>query len=155
MHRPYLGFCSQTFLIDWKITKVYFTRKRKLLETKLCCRNLVKEINAWAVTFEGYSRSLLKWTREDLKQIDPRTRKLITMDEALYLRDDIDTLYVSRKEEGKDASIEDCRDASIWRLEDNIKKNKERLITATRNSTDNKKTKIKKIKKARIITKKK
>ena len=35
-------------------------------------------------------------------------------------------------------SIEDSIDTSIQRLEDNIKKGKERLITVANNSTDNK-----------------
>ena len=61
-----------------------------------------------------------------------------TMHKAKHPRDDIDILYVSRKEEGRGlASIEDSIDASIRRLEDNIKKSKEKLITATRNSSGN------------------
>ena len=44
-------------------------RTRKLLETKLYNRNLIKEINTWAVSVVRYSGSFLKWTRE-LKQMD-------------------------------------------------------------------------------------
>ena len=63
------------------------------------------------------------------------------MHKALHPRDDVDRLYVLRKE-GKRAlaSIEDCIDASIQRLEDYIEKREERLITATRNNTDNMRT---------------
>ena len=58
------------------------------------------------------------------------------MHKALHPRDDIDRLYVSRKEEGRGlASI----DASI-RLEDYIEKHEGGLITAIRNYTDNTKT---------------
>ena len=32
-----------------KIKKEYFKRTRKLLETELYCRNLIKGINTWAV----------------------------------------------------------------------------------------------------------
>ena len=43
----------------------------------------------------------------------------MNMHKALHPRDDIDRLYVSRKEEGRGfASIEDSVDASIQRLED-------------------------------------
>ena len=73
--------------------------------------------------------------------MDPRTRKLMTMHKALHPRDDVDKLYVSRKEGGKGlTSTEDSIDASIQRLEDYIEKREERLITATRNNTDNKRT---------------
>ena len=62
----------------------------------------------------------------------------MTMHKTLHPRDDIDRLYVSRKEGGKGfASIEGSVDASIQRLEDYIKKHEGGLITATRNDTDN------------------
>ena len=79
-----------------------------------------------------------KGTRCELKQIDRRTRKLMTMYKALYPRDDVDRLYVSRKEGGRGlASIEDCVDASIQWLEDYIEKLEGELIIAIRNYTDN------------------
>ena len=65
--------------------------------------------------------------------MDQRTRKLITMHKALHPRSDIDRLYVSRKEEGRGlASTEESVNALTWRLEDNTKKSKERLIIANR-----------------------
>ena len=57
------------------------------------------------------------------------------MHKALHPRDDVDRLYISRKEEGR-ASIEDSVDASIQRLEDCIQKHDGGLITAIRNDTD-------------------
>ena len=54
----------------------------------------------------------LKGTREELKQMNQRTRKLITMYKALHPRDDFDRLYVAKKEGGRGlASIEDSVDA--------------------------------------------
>ena len=47
-----------------KIKKEYLRRTRKLLETKLCSKNLTKEIDTWAVSFIRYSGPFLKWTRE-------------------------------------------------------------------------------------------
>ena len=40
---------------------------KRLLETKLSCRNLIKGINTWAVDFVRYSGPFLKWTRDELK----------------------------------------------------------------------------------------
>ena len=61
------------------------------------------------------------------------------MHKALHPRDDVDRLYVSRKEGGRGlANIEDSVDASIQRLEDYIQKHDGRLITAIRNDTNNK-----------------
>ena len=94
-----------------------------------------------AVSFVRYSGPFLKWTRGVLKQIDQRTRTQMTMHMALYPRDDVDRLYVSRKEGGRGlASIEDSVDASIQWHEDYIKKYEGAVITATKNVTDNTKT---------------
>ena len=70
-----------------------------------------------------------------------RTRKLMTMHKALHPRDDVDRLYVSRKEGGRGlASIEDSVVALIQRLEHYMQKHEGGLITATRNNTDNRMT---------------
>ena len=62
----------------------------------------------------------------------------MTLHKALHPRDDVDRLYVSRKEGGRGlANIEDTVDASIQRLEDYIEKHEPGLITAIRNDTDN------------------
>ena len=62
----------------------------------------------------------------------------MTMREVLNPRDDVDILYVSRREGGRGhASIEDSVDALLQRLEDNIEKHRGRLIKATRNDTSN------------------
>ena len=53
-----------------KIKKEYLRITRKLLETKLSGGNFIKGINTWAVLFFRYSGPLLKWTREELKQMD-------------------------------------------------------------------------------------
>ena len=62
----------------------------------------------------------------------------MTKHKALHPRDDLDRLYVSRKEGGRGlASIEGSVDASIQRLEDYIQKHEGGLITASRNDTEN------------------
>ena len=62
----------------------------------------------------------------------------MTMHKALHPRDDVDRLYVSRKEGGKGlASIEDTVDASIQWLEDYIEKHERGLITTIGNDMDN------------------
>ena len=72
--------------------------------------------------------------REELQQIDPRTRKLMTIYTILHPRDDVDRLYVTGKERGR--AFKGNVDASIQQLEDYLKKRR-RLIIETRNNTDN------------------
>ena len=76
-----------------KIKKEYLRRTRKLLSS----RNLIKAINTCAVLFVRYSGPFSKWTRKELKKMDQRTRKLMTMHKSLHPWDDVDRLYVSRK----------------------------------------------------------
>ena len=104
------GTIKQVEMKD-KIRKEYLRRTGKLLEPKVSSRNLIKGINTWAVPLVRYSGPFLKWTRDELKQMDQRTRKLMTIHKALHPRDDVDRLYVSRKEGGRGfASI----DTTAW-----------------------------------------
>ena len=60
------------------------------------------------------------------------------MHKALHPRDDVDRLYLSRKEGGIGlARIKDSMDASIQRLEEYIEKHERGLITIIRNDKDN------------------
>ena len=72
-----------------QIKKEYIRTTRKLFETKLYCRNLIKGINTRTVPLVWYSGLFLKWTKE-LKQMDKRTRKLMTMHKALHPKDVVD-----------------------------------------------------------------
>ena len=119
-----------------KIRKEYHRRTRKLLESKLSSRNLIKRIKTGTVPLVKYSGPFLKWTRDQLKQMNQRTRKLMTIHKALQPRDDVDRQYLSRKEGGRGlASIEDTVDASIQRLR--LHRKTRTRITAIRNDTDN------------------
>ena len=49
--------------IKEKVRKEFHKRTRKLLETKLCKRNLIKGMNTWAILFVRYTGPFFKWTR--------------------------------------------------------------------------------------------
>ena len=57
-----------------KIRKEYLRRTRKLPETKLSSRNLIKGTNTWAMPLVRYSGPFFKWTRYELKEMEQRTR---------------------------------------------------------------------------------
>ena len=136
----YLGILEtnsikQVEMTEKKILK-YFRRNRKPLETKLYSRDLNEEINTWAVSFVRYSGQFLKWTREELKQMDQRTRKLMTMHKFLHPINDVNR-YVSRKEGGKRLTgMEGSVGTSKQRFKDYIEKRGGSLITANRSNTD-------------------
>ena len=71
------------------------------------------------------SKENFRRTREERGQMKQRTRKWMTVHKALHQRSDIDRMCKKKKKgESWLASIENCIDASIQRLEDYIKKKK-------------------------------
>ena len=69
------------------VSKEYIRRIRKVLKSTLNGGNLVRGANTWAVN----------------------TRKLFTIYGALHPKSDVERLYVTRKEGGRDLiSIKDC-----------------------------------------------
>ena len=83
-----------------KIQKEYLRRTRKLLEIKLSSRNLIKGINTWVIPLVRYSGPFLKWTRDELRQMDQRTRKLMTMHKALHPETTLtDYMYQEKRED--------------------------------------------------------
>ena len=49
----------------------------------------------------GYSAAFIDWNCTELTQLDRRTRKLMTMHNALHSKSKIDRLYIPRKECGR------------------------------------------------------
>ena len=114
------------------IKKTSLRRTRRLLETKLCCRNLIKGINTWAVPLVRYSGPFLKWTREELKQENkwqcirhyiPETMLTNYMNQERRVEEDLPALNTALTHPYNDS--------------DYIEKHDGGLITATRNDTDN------------------
>ena len=73
---------KQVEMKERKKQKEYLKWTRKLPETKRCCRNLIIGIDTSTVLLVRYLEPFLKWIREKHKQMDQKTRKLITMNEA-------------------------------------------------------------------------
>ena len=48
-----------------------------------------------------YGAGVLKWRFDELKELDRKSRKLLTMHKGLHPKSDVDRLYVSRKEGGR------------------------------------------------------
>ena len=65
--------------------------------------NVTTLINAWTVSISKYGAGALDWTKEELKSIDIKTRKLMTMNERLHPRGNVGRLYLARKQGGRGA----------------------------------------------------
>ena len=66
------------------VSKEYIRRLRKVLKSKLNSGNLVRGVNAWAVSLLRYSAAFVSWMKSELQAIDRKTRKLLTMYGALH-----------------------------------------------------------------------
>ena len=79
----------------------YLRRVRKVLATKLNGGNIIKGINTRVVSLLRYSAAFIDWNCAELTRLDQRTRRLMTIDNSLHRKSNVDVLYIPRKEGGK------------------------------------------------------
>ena len=71
-----------------------------ILKSELNTSNKITEIGALAVPILRYSIGIFNWRTEEIRKIDRKTRKMLTMYKMHHPKADIDRLYVKRKEGG-------------------------------------------------------
>ena len=82
----------------------YFRRLKKVLSSKLNGRNVIRAINAWAVAVMRYGAGVVNWTQTELQAIYRKTQKKLSMYGAMNVRDSVNRLYCSRREDGRGLS---------------------------------------------------
>ena len=92
-------------------------------------------LNAWTVFILRYDTGLLKWNKNELPEMDRKTRKFMTMNKELHPRSDIARLYVSRKNGGRgligcEYSVKSEENGLGWYIKNNV----EPLLVAVRTS---------------------
>ena len=80
--------------IKGKMRTEYFRRVRKILKSKLNSSNMIQAINSRAVSLIRYGAGIIKWTVEELKEVDRKTRKLLNIYRALHRQADVDRLLL-------------------------------------------------------------
>ena len=70
--------------------KEYFRRARMVLKANLNGKNTIESINSWAVATVRYSAGIVNWTKEDSREMDRKTRKLLTVYRCMHPQEDID-----------------------------------------------------------------
>ena len=66
------------------VRKEYFRRVKKILKSKLNGGNTIKAINSRAVSIIRYGAGIVDWTKEELQEMDWKTRKLLIINRALH-----------------------------------------------------------------------
>ena len=74
-----------------KTIKEYKRRLRLILKSKLNGRNKITAINTWAVAVFRYGAGILEWKESELKNVDRKSRKTMTMYGALHPKSDVDS----------------------------------------------------------------
>ena len=124
--------------IKGKVKAEYLRRTRKVLESKLKSGNLFKAISTWGVSLFRYSDAFMDRKKEEISEIDRRTRKLLTMRKAHHPKDDVQRLYIKRKEGGRGLiSIEECVEDAIAGLHQYIQNNQEIIREIIRETKSN------------------
>ena len=91
------------------IEEVYWKCLRILLKSKLNSRNLFMAINSLVVAVIRYSAAIVGWTKEEMRNLNQVTRKLLYKFKAVHPKSNIDRLYTKRNNGGRDLiSIEKC-----------------------------------------------
>ena len=79
------------------------------MKSKLNGRNKILAANTWAVSLMRYGAGILRWTKNELQEIDRKTREVMTINKELHPRSDVARIYVSRKRGGRGLmSCENC-----------------------------------------------
>ena len=72
-----------------------------ILKSELNAKNKITAIGALAVPVLRYGFGIINWRNEEIKQIDRKTRKMLTVYKMHHLKADADRLCVKRKEGGR------------------------------------------------------
>ena len=89
----YLGILEYHKIKESKMKGNFW--REYLKRTKLIMKN---RLNGRAVSLMRYGAGIVKWTKNKIDEIDRKTRKVLTLNNELYPRSDVDSFYVSRME---------------------------------------------------------
>ena len=85
-----------------EFVREYKRRLRLILRSKLNRKNKIKAINSWAVAIMRYGVGVLEWRFYELKELDKKTRKFLTMHKGLHRKSDVTNCTLVEKREEED-----------------------------------------------------
>lgn len=91
-----------------KLVSEYKRRLKLVLKSNLNCRNKILAVKTWAISALIYGAGILKWTKDDLRNMDRKSRKIVTMYYALHPKSDTDMLYLTREKGGGELISCEC-----------------------------------------------
>ena len=92
-----------------KIGNEYISRVKAVSKSFLYSKNLLSAINVWAVSVVRYSAGIVDWTEKEMKDLDIKTRKILTMNGIFHKKGNVNRLYLPRSGGGRGLiSVESC-----------------------------------------------
>ena len=84
-----------------RVTKEYYRRIRKIWSSELYSNNKTIAHNIFAIPVITPTIGILDWTKDELEQIDIKTRKILTSTGSFHINSDVDRLYAPRAKGGR------------------------------------------------------
>lgn len=115
--------------IRQQIQKEYFRRIKCITNSHLNSRNLMRAINSYAVPVLLYSFGIINYKASDLKSIDTKTRKLLSINKSHHQKADVERLYLPIEEGGRGLlNIETMYKTQIIKYETYLEAGNDHLI---------------------------
>ena len=92
-----------------KVRKEYLRTVKLPAKSKLYGSHLVKIFDSWAIGVVRYRAGVLEWSDRELKQMDVKRRKRLTIGGTFHDKSNVARLYMKRKVGGGgQISVVDC-----------------------------------------------
>ena len=118
-----------------KFRNGYFSSTKLILKSKLNGRKKTMALNTWAVSILRYGAGILRWNKNELQEMDRKTKKFMRKNKELHPKSGVARLYVSWKNGGRgligcENSMKSEENGLRWYVKNNI----EPLLAAVRTS---------------------
>ena len=129
----YLGVQQFDFIMNIemnnKVENEYIRRVEKLLKSQLNGENVIVGMNPWALGIIRYGAGVLDRTKEELKSIEIKIRKFMTMNGSLQSRGNVGRLHLARNEGGRGlTSYEERVNLEVQSLDKYLSDSKEWML---------------------------
>ena len=112
-----------------RIRKEFYRRVRKVLQSDLNSKNKMTALNTLAIPVVTYSFNIIDWSMQEMKRMDIKVRKLLTINRMHHPKADVDRIYLPRAEGGRGMiQLENAFKTSTIGLEVYLKDTKETLL---------------------------
>ena len=101
-----------------KVKREYLRRTRKIWKSELNARNKVTAHNCFAAAKVRPTTGILDWSKQESRDINTATRKILAMTGSLNKKSDIDPLYVKRDHGGRVNYVKRDHGEEIISIED-------------------------------------